>query len=277
MYAALWRRSLSALDLQKIAVELRTSYAACQSCKTLTEAHGLARDLCTRADTPRGSLQEIMGFLNVPAECRSWVHDCWNKAGRPEVTEYAAYAAHVVSVNLFFAVALGAGLISHEKASNGVDIAYLYYLPFCQVFVSSDKLHRRCAEVFLRPDQEFVWGLDLKRDLSQLDEHYSKLPAATRERGVMSFASSPPTEGQYLVSDLWDRHMRGWRSPDQRGPSSKLPPAPELADKLRRLREAPPTGTVQSDFDSTDVDMVVREFMVRRQKGSWYQVPKDMK
>ena len=63
---------------------------------------------------------------------------------------------------VFFQVALGAGLIGGERPSNRTDIAYLFYLPFSMVFVSSDDLHRRTAPLFMRPDQAFVWGIDLK-------------------------------------------------------------------------------------------------------------------
>ena len=43
----------------------------------------------------------------------------------------------------FFHVAVGKKLISPDRLSNRVDIAYLYYLPFAMVFVSNDKLHKR--------------------------------------------------------------------------------------------------------------------------------------
>ena len=65
-----------------------------------------------------------------------------------------------------FHIAIAAHLISPERPSNRTDIAYLFYLPFCMMFVSSDKLHRETANLFLRADQEFVWGLDLKDDLT---------------------------------------------------------------------------------------------------------------
>ena len=48
---------------------------------------------------------------------------------------------HMFSVDFFFHLAIAADLISRVrpegKADNKVDIAYLYYLPFCMVFVSA--------------------------------------------------------------------------------------------------------------------------------------------
>ncbi len=276
LYAAMWRRSLSALSLRETSDALRASGVACESCKTLAEARDLAKSSWGSDDDPSEALGDVMDFARVPRECREWVHDCWNRAGSPAVTEYAPYASHIMLVDLFFAVALGAGLISDERTSNRVDIAYLYYLPFCHIFVSSDRLHRRCADLFLRPDQEFVWGPDLKQDLARLNAHYSELPVATREAGIMSFAPSPPTEGQYLVSALWDRHLPAWRRPDRGRRSHGSPTADELRGRLRRLEEAPSVPLGQPGFDASDLHMVARHHMVRRKKGSWHQVPKDM-
>jgi hypothetical protein len=33
-------------------------------------------------------------------------------------------------------------------------------------------LHQRCAHLFMRPDQQFIRGADLKKDLCALNEHY---------------------------------------------------------------------------------------------------------
>jgi hypothetical protein len=83
--------------------------------------------------------------------------------------------------------------ISTERPSNRMDIAYLFYLPFSQVFISGDRLHRRCAPLFLRANQEFVWGPDLKEDLRRMNAHYLTLPETVRDQGIMNFAGAPPT------------------------------------------------------------------------------------
>jgi hypothetical protein len=49
--------------------------------------------------------------------------------------------------------------------------------------VSSDKLHRKTAPLFTRPNQEFVWGHDLKPALKAVNDHFLELPEAERERG----------------------------------------------------------------------------------------------
>jgi hypothetical protein len=58
-------------------------------------------------------------------------------SGKAPLHEYAPYAAFVLTIEVFFHIALAAGLISPDRASNRTDIAYLFYLPFCTTFVST--------------------------------------------------------------------------------------------------------------------------------------------
>ena len=107
--------------------------------------------------------------------------DSWPMDGarRPALREFAPYFRHTFGVDLFFHLAIAADHISRVrpkgKADNKVDIAYVYYLPFCHVFVSNDKLHKRVVPLFLREDQSFIVGEDLKADLQSLDTHFSQL------------------------------------------------------------------------------------------------------
>ena len=110
-----------------------------------------------------------LALLSVPEPRILEILDRWEKAGSPPIWEFAPYFRHVYGVDLFFNLAMAADLISRVrpagKADNKVDIAYLYYLPFCMVFVSNDKLHKRVVPLFLRDDQSFIVGDDLKADL----------------------------------------------------------------------------------------------------------------
>jgi len=198
-------------------------------------------------------------------------------AGYPPLSDYAPYAAHVLEVEVFFQIALGANLISAERASNRVDIAYLFYLPFCMVFISSDRLHQRCTPHFLRSDQEFVWGEDLKADLRRLNDRYATLSAEVKEQGIISFAPSPPEDGDFIVSQLWDRHLHPWRGrPTQRTPTDPGKEK-ELVSYLSRFNDAPTASGADAQFDLDDVDTVSIQRLVQRRKGAWWQVPKDLK
>jgi len=200
--------------------------------------------------------------------------DRWRNAGEPSLREFAPYTAHVLTVDLFFSIGLGADLISRERPSNKVDMAYLYYLPFCMVFTSSDNLHAKTAPVFLNTQQESVGGQDLKADLAKLDDHYSALPQEVKDRGVMSFASYPPTEGDFLVSRLWDRMMAPkWREHAAR-PKEPLSPEQErkIVAMVRGMSDAPRMARGPA-VARTDADAMVFRRKVRPQRGKWRTLP----
>jgi hypothetical protein len=92
-------------------------------------------------------------FFDIPAHLHPQIAQAWQRSGKRTLPEFAPYAAYALTVELFFQIALGAGLIGGERPSNRTDIAYLFYLPFAMVFASSDNLHRRLAPLFMRPDR----------------------------------------------------------------------------------------------------------------------------
>ncbi len=77
----------------------------------------------------------------------------WSRAGRAPLREFLPYFMHVLSVDLFFRLGIAADLIGRKRPSHIVDLSYLYYLPFCMVFSSNDKLHREMVPFFLRENQ----------------------------------------------------------------------------------------------------------------------------
>jgi hypothetical protein len=184
---------------------------------------------------------------------------------------FAPYAAYALTIEVFFQIALAAGLIATERVSNRTDIAYLFYLPFCMVFISQDSLHRRCAPLFMRRDQQFIWGIDLKAALRSANAHFLKLPEAERDKGIMSFAGVPPPDN--LIGHIWDRHLRpGFRDE----PDPKLSPEAEsaLVKKLTAFTGQPTLEVDAARVESEDMISIRR--MVHKRRGSWWQLPKNL-
>src|SRR5688500_6805651 len=94
---------------------------------------------CSSADPEVLAL--ALDVLVVPKDYRQVAFTRWLSAGKPPLDRFAPYSAHVFKVDLLFYLAIHRGFISGERASNRVDMAYLYYLPFTMVFVSADRLH----------------------------------------------------------------------------------------------------------------------------------------
>jgi hypothetical protein len=182
-------------------------------------------------------------------------------------------------VDLFFNLAVAADLISRVrpagKADNKVDIAYLYYLPFCQVFVSSDNLHKRAVPPFLRDDQSFIAGDELKADLRKLDSHYAALPEDVKTSGFYNFAAEPPEDPSFLITKLWDKHLPRWRQiKAEKEPLDKSKDAAVVAE-LNRLQQAAESADPAQRLPLEEMQFVQITRNPQRRKGKWLRYPKD--
>ena len=277
LYAKTWRKGLANLDLDEVAKAFRAIGISGMSCKGFPEAKVIAEGIVNSTGNPFELIRLALLFLNIPRTYHKEILRRWGNASYAPLSSYAPYAAYVLTIEVFFQIAVAAHLISSKRPSNRVDIAYLFYLPFCMVFISSDKLHRQCAPLFLRSDQQFVWGIDLKEDLKKLNDHYSQLSEAIKSKGIMSFADQLPREGEYLVASLWDRYLPRWRErreePVPRDPVGNK----KIVEEITRMTEAPPLRPEEVDFDSRNAGYLSIKRLVRKKKGSWWQLPKDFK
>jgi hypothetical protein len=191
--------------------------------------------------------------------------------GHPPLKYFARYARFVTLVEVFFALALASGKISPERSSNRCDISYLAYLPFCHLFVSSDRLHREVASLFMRSDQEFVWGPDLKADLKAQNMLLLQLPEVEREKGLISLGPHPSVG---LVHDLWMRHIPAELEVEDR--PAKLSEEGEKA-LMSQIQSQVDEATATSMLHSSDsLDSMTIKRRVSGKRGSWYQIPKDL-
>lgn len=273
-FAIVWRRSLENLDLPAAASIIRAMGIDEKTCKTLNQAKQIAEGVIS-SWLPTDIVKLASIFLGISPAQERLILDAWGRVGNTPFLAYAPYAAHVLTVEVFFRIALGSNLISTKRPSNRTDIAYLFYLPFCMIFISSDKLHRSCAPLFLRKDQEFVWGEDLKSDLRRLNEHYSRLTDEEKEKGIMQFASEPPKGDDYLVSSLWDRHLPRWRNIKSGIPKMSPSVEKKLVEQIKK--ESDLISLPRDEINEADADFMTIKHKVQRRKGSWWQVPKDLK
>ena len=274
-FASTWRANLESLDLKRIPDEFRNLGISGRNCKSLQEAKSIADALVSGTDKTLEMLRFMFFVLDVPQRGRNLIMERWLASKLAPLSSFAPYAAHVLTVEVFFQISLEANLISSDRPSNRLDIAYLYYLPFCQVFVSSDKLHHQCASLFLQENQSLIWGPELKSALSDLNEHYSLLPESEKEKGVMCFAPYPPTEIESIISREWDRHLHGWREYTKH-PPIEFDSNPETVKKVKQLINAPSLQPNGVDFDSKNPDYMFISRDVHQKKGKWWQLPHDI-
>lgn len=270
-----WREELRTLDLGEVAKQARYYGLDLSSCKTIEHAKELAERVIANLSN-EGQTAFAIDKFRIDNPERDEIQHRWEAAGRPALAEYAPYAHFVLTIEVFFEIALATGKISADRPSNINDLAYLFYLPFCMVFLSTDRLHRTCAPLFMRPDQQFLWGADVKVDLQANHLALMQLPEDDRKRGLIALNPAPKPEG--LIADVYARHLK---------PQAPLPPHAlrpdgsvhsELAARIKRLSEAAnKQGNAEPNFKPSDAQAITIERLVQKKRGSWYQVPHDAK
>src|SRR6266852_3862190 len=262
-FAKTWRRQLSNINHDKEYAFFQKWFLMGKP-KTPTEVKTLT-DAYIDASPQDGALKFGLSLLGVPEGARGEILERWKKAGSPPIREYVPYFRHLFGVDLFFSLAIASDLISRVrpigKADNKVDIAYLYYLPFCHVFVSNDNLHKRVVPLFMRGDQTFVDGTDFKADLRKLDAYYSAMPDEVKNSGFYKFAKYPPADTSFLVTRLWDKRGKEWREQAAKPDSLDKDKDTEIIEHLGRIRNAVKSSdpNVRLSIEETQFMQITRD------------------
>ncbi len=218
------------------------------------------------------NLEVILDIVGLSSEGKKAVVRRYKKEGYQLLDEFAPYAMFVGRIKLFYLIGLLSSLFG-ERASDEIDISYLYYLPFCHVFTSGDKLHERTARLFMEQGQTFVNSSDLKKSLGELDKYYDALPEEVKSQGVIKFAASPPKSMENLTVALWDKYLPKWREIEDK---EELPEdeSRAIAKDIGQLEERsrPYSGDISLDA----VNGLSFSHKVPIRKGKWYILPKDL-
>jgi hypothetical protein len=75
-----------------------------------------------------------------------------------------------------------------------------------------DYFHVRIVKLFMRKDQTFVNGTELKEELKKLDQRYSAFNPSELAKGLTDFARFPPDDTSLLVTRLWDTYCPNGRA-----------------------------------------------------------------
>ncbi|MBU0572183.1 hypothetical protein KKH23_07575 [Patescibacteria group bacterium] len=215
-------------------------------------------------------------ILEVSEKARKPIIKRWRENNWQTFEEFSPYAAHVLKTNLFFYIGISRGLIGKERASsNMVDISYLYYLPFCHVFVSNDRLHKRITPLFVESDQSFIKGEELKAALRKINGYYAGLPQEVKKLGPFGFAHYPPIEIDNLVADLHDKHLKPWRERAKESTPGLPKQDRRLLNKLKK-RKRTQTAYTGPPISSDEVDSMIVSRRVPVVRGDWNMVPPEV-
>jgi hypothetical protein len=277
LFARQWRDQISASDHGATAKLARRTLTIRDVPKNLDDAIAIARDVVFGSGQRFLTLRTAYALLGLPAVAFDQVQQRWKLLGGPPLVQFAPYTAHCLLVDVFFHVCIDKKLISPDRPTNRIDIAYLYYLPFVMMFASNDKLHARIAPLFMGEEQAFIWGGDLKTDLGRLDAHFSASAADVEKEGLFRVAGYPPDDETFLTTRLWRRFGMPTRpAPEERDPDALPKPTVEkllaMVDQMKEAAKQTPRGRfAQSEID--DPNHMVIERHVPLWRGKWRLLP----
>ena len=275
-YAKQWREGLSNIDLEEIYSYYQLRFSGYPKPKNLEEVKAMVDKFI---DDPNQEqiLTTGLASIGVSPKFQQEIIGRWRAEGSPIIRKFAPYFTHVLSVDLVFYFGIGSDLIGRGRPSHKIDIAYLYYLPFCMVFTSNDKLHKVLAPLFLRPNQSFVSGEKLKEDLKKLDAYYDALPQEIKVKGVYFFAYSPPHDTSFLTTQLWDKHMSLiWKNLKPHEPQPNNPVGKEIFKKIKELESKVKAEGTDQPSGSDESDELVVKRMVSAKRGKWTRFPPEV-
>lgn len=156
----------------------------------------------SNADIQQNLLVSCIEHYGLDAESKVKVFGRWTQEGMPPIEKFAPYAFHCLLVDNLFMFGLASDLIG-TRPTNRVDLEYLYYLPFCNIFTSNDKVHKNLTPLLLKPYQRFITGPELKEDLKNIVDHLEGLSQEERKK----FKNVPPIISDSLTFKLWAEYF----------------------------------------------------------------------
>lgn len=275
-FASVWRERMESADHRVLADLVRNVLTISERPKTHADAYRMARQII-EGETTGALLRVATALLGFESDVHRDIHDRWVGGGKPHITAFAPYTAYCLLVELFFHICIDKLLISPDRPSNRVDMSYLFYLPFCELFVSNDRLHRATAPLFLQAGQQFLFGGELKGDLTRLDKRYAMLPEEERAAGLFYIAAYPPDDDSFLTTRLWKEFGRRMtRRTTEPKVSSEV--ERKIVAELRAMEQAATVDRAEAEsIDQNAMDNVIIERKVPRRMGKWKILPDHIK
>lgn len=268
-----WRRALTAIDLDAMASEVISELGRWRKPKSLADAKQMADTIIDNME-PEWLIAFGLNLLGAP-ETVQHVLSGWIQRRRPPIREHLPYFVFMLTINIFFCLVLPTQLLRNVKPSHKIDLAYLYYLPFCSVFTSKDNFHAEIVPLFLTSEQTFVNGTELKNDLAKLVAHYESLPEEVLKTGLIHFAAYPPEDTALLATRLWDKYLPRWRElKDLPKPPRDPEEEKRLVEEINRQTDSPELQPCdEQDIDKMDYATIRR--MVYPKKGRWLRFSEE--
>jgi len=258
--AAQWRTASNVIDLESVQMNFAKKFKSVIRVDSLASLDSFVNDYFGRPSLQTDFLPQLIEEYKIPQVLASKIFLRYERAEQPPLNTFAPYAYYCLHIKTFFLLALIYNLVSTRK-TNVIDLEYLYYLPFCMAFSSSDKFHQTLVPYFIRDGQRFVHGIDLKADLTQLAHDWNVDFHKDMKAWDTKYGHGPPENTNSVVYRLWRELFPRWK-PGAISDSSKSEPRKDkrLSEQLEEFEKS--AALQETDFPSDDskVDFIVRKY-----------------
>ena len=255
LLAHAWRAITKSINLEALRNELRAYYSKQINLRSLDAVRDHVDSLITTGST--GTLLAwFLRDIGMPSHLVRPAIDRFLTSGSGTLANRAPLTFHCLRVALIFHFALAFGQIG-TRPTNRVDMEYLFYTPFCNVFSSGDKLHCQLAPLVLSEDQIFVEREDLQRDLDQHAKKAAELSWEEQEADLLRVG--PPADEDSVTHRVWQRYMKAGYASSKR---LQLTPEQErrLVEKGLGLIEGEPSAAPSNQGPLPQGEFAIRKF-----------------
>lgn len=152
------------------------------------------------------SLCTAMDCLKLQESKREEAARRWETLRPTSLRAFAPYTFSIYRAIHIFTVGMGCRVIG-TRATNQLDLEYLFYLPFCHIFSSGDNFVIEMSRVLMRPGQLFVDADTLKGDMRAIARIRNARSESARSALIDHYAKHP--HGRFN-NPLWRKALKPW-------------------------------------------------------------------
>jgi len=204
-----WRELTKNISLSDLSGQLEKNYVIIPRVKKQEDIIPALNKFIDNTSLQNIFFNWILNQMQVDEKCYSEVKQRWSRSKNIHLEYFAKYAWHCTKVMLILIIATKSKLIGW-KSTNLLDLQYLYYLPFCMVFASNDKLHQHLTPLLIRNNQNFISGKELKEDLGRIANKWSNYTERQKKLLAYALGSYPFPDKESIVYRLWKSNMKPW-------------------------------------------------------------------
>lgn len=260
LLAEAWRLSSESIDLEGMQRNLKDTYSVRINLRTLVDTGSFVDELL-RTSPPQ---QLLMWFLHdariILGESEAARIQAFRDVPPGSISSILPYTSYCLRAALIFHFGLAFGLVS-TRATNRLDLEYFYYAPFCHVFSSGDKFHRKMASLILQ-ERMFVTASVLKADLADLAKQRTEMEQTSRTKEAREYG--PPSNEASVTHQAWMRTMKPGFKDVAKDIASNLTPeaSAALLKKFQQLIKDKPQSELPS-ISMEDCEFIIMQHSVR--------------